>query len=234
MTVSPPTSEYKEDKTALHFERYYRPLLSPADWSRLMATLQTKLPTTFRVNGSPAAAAAFLAAMRARFFDRIAAVTVGAHTVRPPAPIAWVPDASAWRYDASKELLTRSPAFAELHGFLVAATDAGAITRQEEVSMIPAHFLNVQPHHAVIDMCACKSQRPLLLLGCPLLILFCLAHPAPGSKTLQLLSAMHAQDRTGLEEGKAPFMPSGENERRSLSGFVSNGPYLQVWWWPTK
>lgn len=41
--------------------------------------------------------------------------------------------------------------------------------RQEAVSMIPPLLLNVQPEHFVLDMCA-----------------------SPGSKTAQMLEALHA------------------------------------------
>lgn len=53
--------------------------------------------------------------------------------------------------------------------FLVHETDAGNLSRQEAVSMIPPLLLDVQPHHYVLDMCA-----------------------APGSKSAQLLEALHA------------------------------------------
>ncbi|GFH09075.1 SAM_MT_RSMB_NOP domain-containing protein, partial [Haematococcus lacustris] len=53
------------------------------------------------------------------------------------------------------------------------ANDNGSISRQEAVSMVPPLFLDVHPHHKlltcqVLDMCA-----------------------APGSKTFQLLEAVH-------------------------------------------
>ena len=48
-------------------------------------------------------------------------------------------------------------------------TYIGNISRQETVSMIPPLVLDVQPHHKVLDMCA-----------------------APGSKTAQLIEAIHA------------------------------------------
>jgi len=47
----------------------------------------------------------------------------------------------------------------------------GNISRQEAVSMIPPLLLDVKPHHWVLDMCA-----------------------APGSKTAQLIEAIHAND----------------------------------------
>ena len=55
-----------------------------------------------------------------------------------------------------------------MHSFLIAETDVGAISRQETVSMLPPLVLGVEPHHKVLDMCA-----------------------APGSKTAQLIEALH-------------------------------------------
>jgi len=62
---------------------------------------------------------------------------------------------------------------------LVTETDAGNITRQEAVSMLPPLLLDVKPHHSVLDMCA-----------------------SPGSKTSQLLEALHDCEKEGQ-------MPSG-------------------------
>jgi 16S rRNA C967 or C1407 C5-methylase (RsmB/RsmF family) len=58
---------------------------------------------------------------------------------------------------------------ARFQSFLVHETEAGNISRQEAVSMIPPLLMDVQPHHYVLDMCA-----------------------APGSKSAQLLEALHA------------------------------------------
>lgn len=66
----------------------------------------------------------------------------------------------------------------KLHNFLIAETKVGSISRQEAVSMIPPIILDVQPHHKVLDTCA-----------------------APGSKTAQLIEALHS--------GEADTLPSG-------------------------
>ena len=47
--------------------------------------------------------------------------------------------------------------------------------------MIPVHYLNVQPHHKVLDICA-----------------------SPGSKTKQVIEALHAQ-----VPGSIPGLPQG-------------------------
>jgi len=52
----------------------------------------------------------------------------------------------------------------------------GNISRQEAVSMIPPLVMDIQPHHIVLDMCA-----------------------APGSKTAQLIEAIHANEETRVQ-----------------------------------
>lgn len=46
------------------------------------------------------------------------------------------------------------------------------MSRQEAVSMVPPLLMDIQPHHWVLDMCA-----------------------APGSKTAQIIEAVHANDQ---------------------------------------
>ena len=72
---------------------------------------------------------------------------------------------------------TREEVYFKLHNFLVSETESGNISRQETVSMIPPLVLDVKPHHKVLDMCA-----------------------APGSKTAQLIEALHAVE-DALPEG---------------------------------
>ncbi|CAN0457202.1 unnamed protein product, partial [Laminaria digitata] len=62
---------------------------------------------------------------------------------------------------------------AEFHTWLTGLMESGNITRQEAVSMLPPLFLDVQPKHMVLDMCA-----------------------APGSKTAQLIEMVSAPTTT--------------------------------------
>lgn len=39
------------------------------------------------------------------------------------------------------------------------AFSQGNITRQEAVSMLPPLFLDVEPHHVVLDMCAAPGSK---------------------------------------------------------------------------
>ena len=63
--------------------------------------------------------------------------------------------------DLSRVELRQNPALKEFHRFIVDQTEAGRIFRQEKVSMIPVTLLDVQPHHAVMDMCAAPGSKTI-------------------------------------------------------------------------
>ena len=86
-----------------------------------------------------------------------------------PSCLQWYPDQLAWQLNLTRKDIRREEAYFKLHNFLISETESGNISRQETVSMIPPLVLDVKPHHKVLDMCA-----------------------APGSKTGQLIEAMHA------------------------------------------
>lgn len=85
-----------------------------------------------------------------------------------PQPQAWSGD-TAWHTTVSRVQLRKVPGLKKLHQFLVDMEHAGLITRQETVSMVPPMFLDLRADSAVLDMCA-----------------------SPGSKTSQIIDAMHA------------------------------------------
>lgn len=81
----------------------------------------------------------------------------------------------------SRAQLRKLPILKQVHELIIRENDAGAITRQEAVSMIPSLLLDVQPHHRVLDTCA-----------------------APGSKTAQMLELLH--QGSGMPSGELhPF-----------------------------
>ena len=67
----------------------------------------------------------------------------------------------------------------QVHKLVIAENEAGAITRQEAVSMIPPLLMDVQPHHRVrpcdkpcsrpkanLDLPAAKCNFTMTLLSC--------------------------------------------------------------------
>lgn len=44
--------------------------------------------------------------------------------------------------------------FAHLRSWMTQSCDDGIISRQEVASMMPVALLDIEPHHAILDMCA--------------------------------------------------------------------------------
>ncbi|PCH44057.1 S-adenosyl-L-methionine-dependent methyltransferase [Wolfiporia cocos MD-104 SS10] len=155
------------------FEKYYKAqnILPDEEWEPFLETMRSPLPTTFRVAGSRQIARLLSDTIKNTHVPHLAGVVFEGEAVSPPSQISWYPEGLAWQFNVSKKVLRKSPEFKKFHSFLVYETEVGNISRQEAVSMLPPLFLEVEPHHRVIDMCA-----------------------APGSKTAQLLEALHAHD----------------------------------------
>ncbi|KIO09579.1 hypothetical protein M404DRAFT_14128 [Pisolithus tinctorius Marx 270] len=155
------------------FSAYYRAqkIIPDDEWESFMDALRCPLPTTFRITGSRDIAHTLGVTIQKTYVPLLDNVVFEGETIPPPTQIPWYPDGLAWQFNVSKKVLRRSPEFKKFHSFLVHETEVGNISRQEAVSMLPPLFMDVQPHHKVIDMCA-----------------------APGSKTAQLLEALHAND----------------------------------------
>ncbi|CAE6481525.1 unnamed protein product [Rhizoctonia solani] len=163
------------------FEKYYKAagIVPETEWDEFWASLKIILPTTFRVTGSRATAQELNSIIKDQYVPSLKGVEFEGQVVEPPRQLPWYPDGLGWQLDVSKSALRKTPEFKRFHNFLVYETEVGNISRQEAVSMIPPLLLDVQPHHIVIDMCA-----------------------APGSKTAQLLEALHANDTA--EEASIP------------------------------
>lgn len=95
----------------------------------------------------------------------------------PAEPVKWYPNELAWRTNLNRTELRKFTQLAGFHQWLISEAESGHVTRQELVSMIPTLLLDVQSHHAVLDMCA-----------------------APGSKTSQIIEALH----TSCPDGEIP------------------------------
>lgn len=69
--------------------------------------------------------------------------------VDPPRPLPWYPQKLAWHMNFTRNQLRKLSWLADIHEFMKAANEAGSITRQEAVSMVPPLFMDVKPHHRV-------------------------------------------------------------------------------------
>ncbi|KAK7059594.1 S-adenosyl-L-methionine-dependent methyltransferase [Favolaschia claudopus] len=163
----------KSDMVNERFTTYYQSqkIVPEDEWDVFIETLRTPLPTVFRVAGSRQTAQSLNATLRDKHVPTLSNVVFEEQSIPPPVQIPWYPDGLAWQFNVPKKVLRKQPEFKEFHSFLVFETEVGNISRQEAVSMLPPLFMDVEPHHKVMDMCA-----------------------APGSKTAQLLEALHAQD----------------------------------------
>ncbi|XP_058450073.1 tRNA (cytosine(34)-C(5))-methyltransferase [Malaya genurostris] len=165
------------------FEIYYKhqKICKSDEWDEFMNKLRSNLPTTFRITGSKSQAHALLKIIKDQFFTEYyraaAELKDSGEQIQEPLCLSWYPNELAWQLELSRKDIRRSEPLYKLHNFLIAETSSGNISRQEAVSMIPPLVLGVQPHHKVLDMCA-----------------------APGSKTAQLIEALHA-DGENLPKG---------------------------------
>lgn len=161
------------------FDRYYKheKICPEAEWDDFIKTLQADLPATFRISGCRSTAKKLLHIIQHEFFDKYVA-DANQGNMKPPICLPWYPNEMAWQLELSRKDIRRSENFYKLHNFLIAETTTGSISRQEAVSMIPPIVLDVKPHHKVLDMCA-----------------------APGSKTAQLIEALHADENQPIPSG---------------------------------
>lgn len=161
------------------WEKYYKALglIPENEWDTFKEHCQRDLPLTFRVTGSRSHALE----VNQKFIDNhVAKLQDEEFKGQKLAPknIEFYPAQLGWQLDVPKSVIRKNAQFAETQRFLVLETVVGNISRQEAVSMIPPLLMDVQPHHAVLDMCA-----------------------APGSKTAQIVEALHANDEQELASG---------------------------------
>lgn len=165
----PERSEYNNEL----FVEYYKKqgVVPEGQWDEFMEVLKTPLPTTFRINGTGKFATDLRDKLESDFLSNFNKdpIMVAGETLQPPRPLPWYSNKLAWHMSFSRGQLRKLPILAEIHELLKRENEAGSITRQEAVSMVPPLFLAVEPHHKILDMCA-----------------------APGSKTAQILEMLHA------------------------------------------
>ncbi|XP_059092655.1 tRNA (cytosine(34)-C(5))-methyltransferase-like isoform X2 [Tigriopus californicus] len=173
----------RENAKFVDFYRAQKLTDSEEELQEMVRAFQRDLPASFRITGFRSQAVAVRNIIESQFFRELAilkeqqAAESGDCPVVEPKCLTWYPDRMAWQLNLSRKDIRREEAYFKLHNFLISETDSGNISRQETVSMIPTLVLDVQSHHKVLDMCA-----------------------APGSKTAQLIEAIHS-DETQIPEG---------------------------------
>lgn len=78
-------------------------------------------------------------------------------TLAPSKKIPFIPH--AYQLAVDRHTIRRNPSLSALFEWLKVQTDAGFVSRQETVSMIPPIILNVESHHHVLDMCAAPGSK---------------------------------------------------------------------------
>ncbi len=186
------------------FEAYYREqgiLPDAEEFEQFLESMRTPLPTTFRITAGRPFTTTVLRTLQEEHIPHLKGIEFEGESVTPPSELPFYPRRLGWHIDVKKSVLRKQEQFKKLQGWLVHETNTGVISRQEAVSMVPPLFLNVQPHHIVLDMCA-----------------------APGSKTAQLLEALHAPLLTA--DGKDPVADSAaeaqEHDTEPLGLIIAN------------
>ncbi|TKA83230.1 hypothetical protein B0A55_00642 [Friedmanniomyces simplex] len=153
-------------------ERFYNTLdIVPEGPEReaFWTALRRELPNSFRFTGSKGHALSVRQNLVERFFPVISEIKHEGKPVDLPQSMPWYPEGLAYSMTTPKHVVRKYEPFKEFQRWLVSETGVGNISRQEQVSMIPPLVMDVRPEHTVLDLCA-----------------------APGSKSAQLIEAIHA------------------------------------------
>ncbi|KAK3256631.1 hypothetical protein CYMTET_34248 [Cymbomonas tetramitiformis] len=177
------------------FEQYYQMQGFLSDcWGQFVLALRQPLPVTFRVSTMTNNAEATKECMLSG--SRLLKPTADCYDNRnryvpPPSKLAWC---NGWQLGCDKAALKYSDDWhlKKIKAWLADYSSLGVLTRQEVVSMIPASLLAPEPHHLMLDMCA-----------------------SPGSKTTQLLEALHRNgETTTAPEGGGAVVANDVDPRR--------------------
>ena len=168
----------KENK---NFEDFYthQNIMPKNEIPEFLEALKRPLPQTFRFAGFKNSAKLLIKRMEESFLDNFEDLEIDGVRITKPEPMSWYPNRLAWSTTLSRTQLRRHPKLGEMHRFLIAESEAGYVTRQEAVSMIPPLFMDIKSDQKILDLCA-----------------------APGSKTSQIIELMHEDHENDPKNSK--------------------------------
>ena len=184
--VDKKSGDYERFETDnLYYKNYYKHVIASDfanedEFNQFYDILKVTLPTTFRVNSSYPNYQAFLSMqnndkyMHDEFFsqkiedDQKDKEGLAESDDFNLSVVDWYPEAQIYELNASRMVLKKSPGLKKQQRWLARAGEAGLLTRQELVSMIPPLCLEPTKDDVIFDMCA-----------------------APGSKTSQILEMVN-------------------------------------------
>ncbi|VDM18889.1 unnamed protein product [Hydatigera taeniaeformis] len=170
-------------------EEYYKNqlMLDDADFDGFLKAMRTPLPVTFRITGFRQQNRELLSLLQENYLHSM--IRHGddqSNEKVPVGPLKWYPEKMAWQINLTRLEIRKSPELENLQKFLVSESEAGNLSRQEAVSMLPPLLFNIKEHHAVLDLCA-----------------------APGSKSAQLVELLHADAESKFPDADHYTEPSG-------------------------
>ncbi|KAJ9170386.1 hypothetical protein P3X46_018498 [Hevea brasiliensis] len=135
------------------FDEYYKEqgIVAREEWDTFVQVLRTSLPAAFRINSSSQFCTVIRSQLEDGFVKSLKAEVTDGGEVEAIRPLPWYLDNLAWHSNFSRMQLRKNQALERFHEFLKLENEIGNITRQEAVSMVPPLFLDVRPHHFVLD-----------------------------------------------------------------------------------
>jgi len=155
------------------FIEYYKKqnICAEEEWEEMKLVLSKRLPISFRLNScNPEINTRLIKWLETDYFNLapVEGSKIEEFTFKKPSCMTWYPNKLAWEVPVPRKCLRKIDGLKPFRKALIFENDHGGLTRQEAVSMIPGVLLDVKPKHKVLDVCA-----------------------APGSKTTQILEALH-------------------------------------------
>ncbi|CDI73817.1 hypothetical protein, conserved [Eimeria praecox] len=135
------------------YEEYYKAqaICPKEEWDDFMAIQRLRLPAAVRVNVS----APLWRSTRSLLLEM--SMEGGKNNVRH---LQFFPHELAWQWDAASKVdMKKDDSYKEIRSQVINEDFRGSLTRQEAVSMLPCLFLDIQPHHLVLDMCSSPGSK---------------------------------------------------------------------------